>query len=83
VKDWEISAVVCEGAPAVKVTKKGHFYIAKYNKQDLVNITPGEEVPFTVTVILEHRGHRDHHSHYQHYGHQIAFEGRDTLRVIE
>ena len=68
VRDWEIRSVVCEGAPAVRVTKKGHF-MAKFNTKDLKNITPGEEVTFTVTVILEN------------HGHQIAFEGGDTVRV--
>jgi feruloyl esterase len=68
VRDWEIRSVVCEGAPAVKVTKKDHF-MAKFNTKDLINITPGEEVTFTVTVILENHGHR------------IAFEGSDTVRV--
>jgi hypothetical protein len=57
--------------------KHGDTYKAKFNKQDLVNITPGE-VPFTVTVILEHRGHHEHHDDYEH---QIAFEGSDTVKV--
>jgi len=77
----EISSVVCEGAPAVQVTKKGHFYMAKFNKQDLINITPGEEVTFTVTVIAEDDGH--HQGHHKCNGYQIAFEGSDTVKVIE
>jgi feruloyl esterase len=71
VRDWEVRSIVCEGAPAVKITKKGHkgHFVAKFNTEDLKNITPREEVTFTVTVILE--SHRR----------QIAFEGSDTVRV--
>jgi feruloyl esterase len=68
-KDSEIGSVVCEGAPAVKVTKKDHFYMAKFETVDLKNITAGQDYTFTVTAIVEHRGH------------QIAFEGSDTVRV--
>jgi hypothetical protein len=81
IRNREIRSVVCEGAPAVKITKKGHFYMAKFNRQDLINITPGQEVTFTVTVIVEHDRHR--HGHHECDGQQIAFEGSDTVRVIE
>jgi feruloyl esterase len=87
VRDWDILSVVCEGAPAVKgaFVKVGHKYLhkhsntymAEFNKQDLKNITPGEDVAFTVTVILKTCEHHDH------YGSQIAFEGSDHVRVIE
>lgn len=77
VRNWEIPSVVCEGAPAVKVTKKGHFYMAEFNTKDLKNITAGQEYTFTVTAIVEHRGHHDYD------GDQIAFEGSDTVRVVK
>lgn len=67
------SVVTCEGALAVKgmFTKKGNSYEAKFNRQDLINITAGETVTFTVTAIFEHRGQK------------FAFEGSDKVRVIK
>ena len=43
VRDWEISNVVCEGAPAVKgtVSSGGRTYAAKFKRQDLENVVPG------------------------------------------
>ena len=71
-KDWVISSVVCEGAPAVKVNKKGfrgHTYMAKFNADDLINITAGDAVTFTVTAFAERNGQ------------WIAFEGSDNVKV--
>ena len=77
----DIRAVVCEGAPAVWIHGGDHSLVAEFDKQDLVNITPGEEVTFTVTVIAEDDGH--HQGHHECNGHQIAFEESDTVKVIE
>jgi hypothetical protein len=83
VRNWEISSVVCEGALAVKVSKKGPFYMAKFNRQDLKNITPGEAVTFTVTAIVEPKWHHRPYWHCEHNEQLIAFEGSDTVRVVE
>jgi feruloyl esterase len=81
--DWRATSAVCEGAPAVKLTRHGHSYKATFNKQDLKNITAGGEVTFTVTVFVERQGRHQGH----HCGHAddnpIAFEGSDTVRVIK
>jgi hypothetical protein len=71
VRNWD--AVVSEGTPAVKGTfsKNGRAYVAKFNSQDLINITDGEEVSFTVTAIFEHNGEK------------VALEGTYPLRVIK
>ena len=82
-RDWEIISVVCEGASAVKVAEKGDTYIAKFNRQDLKNITPGKAVTFTVTVIVEPRWYHKDKCHHEHDTDQIAFEGSDTVRVVK
>jgi hypothetical protein len=77
--DWRIASAVCEGAPAVKLTRHGHNYKATFNKQDLKGITVSDAMTFTVTLFAEQQGH--------HYGHgakdEIAFEGSDTVRIVE
>ena len=77
--DWRVASAVCEGAPAVKLTRHGHNYKATFNKQDLKGITVSDAVTFTVTLFAEQQGH--------HYGHsdkdEIAFEGSDTVRIVE
>jgi hypothetical protein len=71
-RDLEISAVVCEGAPAVKVNATGQTGIAWFNMEDVINpITPGDEVTFRVNVIANYNGQT------------IAFEGSDTVKVTE
>jgi len=40
-------------------------------KEDLINITAGETVTFTVTFIVEDNGQK------------LAFEGSDTAKVVE
>jgi hypothetical protein len=72
VKRGEISNVVCEGASAKGAPLKfGRSVRATFSKEDLINITAGEAVTFTVTVIVEHNGQK------------VAFEGSDTVRVVE
>jgi feruloyl esterase len=71
-RDLEIRAVVCEGAPAVRVNAIGQTGIAWFNMEDLINpITPGEEVTFRVSVIAQYNGQT------------VAFEGSDTVKVME
>jgi hypothetical protein len=71
-RDLEISAMVCEGAPAVKVNATGQTGIAWFNMEDVINpITPGDEVTFRVNVIANYNGQT------------IAFEGSDTVKVTE
>ena len=76
VKQTDISAVVCEGAPAVygrlkgTLSRKGSTYTAKFKPQDMINITAGETATFTVSVIAEQDGK------------QVAFEGSDTVMVV-
>ena len=72
VKHGEISTVVCEGALAKGTpVKLGHSIRASFNIEDLINITAGEPVTFTVTAIFEQNGQ------------QFAFEGSDTVKVTE
>ena len=83
---WKNLAVVCEGASAKNVKKfelrgrlfrkKGNTFTAEFNKEDLVNITPGEDVTFTVTAIFEHKSRKPTRSK------RVAFEGSDEVVVI-
>ncbi len=77
--DWRVTSAVCEGAPALKLTKHGYSYSATFNKQDLKNITAGDAVTFTVTLFAEQRGYHCGHSDED----EIAFEGSDTVRVVK
>jgi len=63
-----ISTVKCEGAPAVKGMIDGDTFIAKFNRQDLVDVqTTDDNVTLTVTGELNDG---------------TPFEGNDTIRVI-
>jgi PKD repeat protein len=70
----DVASLVCEGAHA----KSGHatgdgsdMYIAKFNRQDMVNVNPGDSVLFTVIGNLN-------------TGTGIVeFAGNDTIRVID
>jgi hypothetical protein len=77
--DWQVTSAVCEGAPAVKLTRQGHSYKATFNKQDLKGITVGDAVTFTVTLFAEQKGHHCEHRDKD----EIAFEGSDTVKVVE
>jgi hypothetical protein len=68
IADIDISTVVCEGAAAVKGMVDGETYIAKFNRQDLVDVEPGDEVTLTVMGELSDG---------------TKFIGSDTIRVIE
>lgn len=58
VRDWGIDNLTCEGAAAIngKVSKDGRTYIAKFNRQDLVDVEPGEAVTMTVKGIFQKNG---------------------------
>lgn len=71
VADIDVSTVVCEGAPAVRGSVSEEdtgTYIAKFNRQDLVEVTTGGEVTLTVTGELNDG---------------TPFTGTETIRVIE
>jgi hypothetical protein len=71
--DWEIRAVVAQGVLAVEgtVIKGPNHFIAKFETANLTNLPPGEEPTITVSIIAE----RDDQ--------QVAFEGSDTVKVVE
>jgi hypothetical protein len=68
---WTVVAVVAQGALAEHVVKvsTGKEIIARFNRTDLINIIPNENIAFTVTAILEKDGAR------------ISLEGSDLVRV--
>ena len=71
VADINISTIVCEGAPAIRgmVSEDDNgTYIAKFNRQDLVDVMTGDAVELTVTGKLFDG---------------TPFEGNDTIRVID
>ena len=72
-RDWGISDLSCEGAPEIKsvVSEDGRTYIAKFGRQDLKNVAPGEEVTFTVKGAFEKNGN------------QALFQVSDTIRVVK
>ena len=82
---WENLAVVCEGASSKNMKKfklkgrlfyrKGNTFTAEFNKEDLKNISPGEDVPFTVTAIFEHKSSKPAMNK------RLAFEGSDEVMV--
>ena len=69
VADIDLDTVECEGAPAVRGhVAGGHTFIAKFNRQDLVDVPTGDEVTLTVTGKLVTG---------------TPFAGSDTIRVID
>ena len=70
VADINVSTVECEGAPAIdgEIIQGGDTLMVKFDREDLVGVEPGEEVEMTVTGKLFDG---------------TAFEGSDTIRVIE
>ena len=71
--DWGISKLECEGASGEKgkVAKDGRTYIAKFNRQELLNVPAGETVSFTVKGV------------FQKNGKQAQFQGTDTVRIVK
>jgi hypothetical protein len=47
----------------------GTKYVAKFNRQDVKNVAPGDAVTFTVIATVEYNGQK------------VFFEGADTIRV--
>lgn len=68
-KDIDISTVQCEGAPALKgmMANDGKL-IVKFDREDLVGVSPGDAVELTVTGELTNG---------------TPFAGSDTIRVID
>ncbi len=73
VADINVTTVQCEGAPAVKgmvSEEKSSIYVAKFNREDLLNIGTGDKVLLKVTGKVYHNGNL------------VEFAGSDTIRVI-
>ena len=72
IRDWNIHNVSCEGAPAVRGMIAGHnTYIAKFNRQDIQNVSTGHAVTLTVKLSFLHDGK------------EALTQGSDTVRVIK
>jgi len=74
VADIDASTVVCEGAPAIKgmISEKDKgTYTAKFNRQDLVDVSIGDAVTLRVTGKVLYNGS------------PLDFEGSDTIRVVD
>jgi len=54
IRDWNIQDVSCEGAEAIRETIAGNTYIAKFNREDLKNVSPGDAVMLTVKLAFHH-----------------------------
>ncbi len=68
-QDINISTVECEGAPAVSgVMADDGRLIVKFDREDLVDVSPGDAVKLTVTGELTNG---------------TPFAGSDTIRVID
>nr|QNO56557.1 hypothetical protein IDNIJKHG_00015 [Methanosarcinales archaeon ANME-1 ERB7] len=66
--DIDISTVICEGALAVKgMVADDKKYIAKFDREDLVDVEPGDSVTIAVTGTLYAK---------------TPFAGNDTITVI-
>lgn len=68
VSDVDIDTVVCEGASALTGNVAKNTLVVKFDRKDLVDISPGNEVTFTVTGQLAD---------------ETAFSGSDVIRVLE
>ncbi len=55
VRDWNIGNVTCQGASAVKGKVSDNMYIAKFNRQDLKDVSSGNSVLLTVQATLQHQ----------------------------
>ena len=70
-KDWNIGNLSCEGALAKQGKLSGNAYTAKFNRQDLINVTPGDAVSLTVKGTFTHNTK------------QALIQASDTIRVIK
>jgi feruloyl esterase len=69
-RQWNIGNLSCEGAVAVRGVFSGNTYLAKFNRQDLVNVPPGNAVTLTVKGTFTHDGKT------------AQIQASDTIRVI-
>jgi hypothetical protein len=67
VKDIDLYSVVFQGARNIRGIIDGDTLILKFNRQDLQNVGPGEEVEFLLTGQLTDG---------------TIFKGTDAIRVI-
>lgn len=68
-EDVDISTIECEGAPAVDaMMADNNKLIVKFDREDLVSVSPGDAVVFTVTGKFTN---------------ETPFVGSDTIRVID
>ena len=72
IRDWNIQSLSCEGATAVNGTIAGNTYIAKFNRQDLQNVSTGNAVMLTVKFSFNPTG-----------GMKALTQGYDTVKVIK
>jgi hypothetical protein len=71
IRDWNMSDVTYAGAPAVNGTASNNAYIAKFDMQDLRNVSPGD----TVELLVKGFFHRD--------GQPAMVQGTGTTKVIK
>jgi Tannase and feruloyl esterase len=71
IRDWNIQDVSCEGAHAVRGTVERNTYIAKFNRQDLQNVSAGDVI-LTVTLDFNPTG-----------GMKALTQGTDMVRIIK
>lgn len=73
VRDYNISDVVCQGAPMLKsgVSRTGRTLICKFDSTDLVNVAPGKAVIFTVQGFFNADGK------------QTQFRESEIVRVVK
>jgi hypothetical protein len=67
VEDINVTTLECEGAQAVKSSIEEGMLVAKFNREDLIDIEPDDKVTLTVTGLLNDG---------------TPFEGSDTIRVV-
>ena len=68
-EDADISTIECEGAPAVDaMMADNNKLIVKFDREDLVGVSPGDAVVFTITGKFTN---------------ETPFAGSDTIRVID
>ena len=70
-EDWNIGNLSCEGAPIVGGVFSGNTYTAKFNKQDLVGVAPGDAVTLTVKGTFTPDGN------------VAQIQASDTVKVIK